>query len=73
MSVFKEDVRKATYTRTVIVGSGLAGIAASLNFLDNKYNDFLVYEALDRVGGRCYTIEYQDSFLEIGAQVFFKV
>lgn len=68
MSVFKEDVRKATYTRTVIVGSGLAGIAASLNFLDNKYNDFLVYEALDRVGGRCYTIEYQDSFLEIGAQ-----
>lgn len=68
MPIVKKDA-KVTHTRTGIVGAGLAGIAASLNFLDNNYTDFLVYEALDRVGGRCNTIEYQESFLEIGAQV----
>lgn len=57
------------HVRTVIVGAGLAGISAALNLLKNNYEDFLVFEALDRIGGRCHTIEYENSFLEMGAQV----
>jgi monoamine oxidase len=57
------------HVRTVIVGSGVSGISCANNLLKNDYTDFLIFEALDRVGGRVFTIEHEDSFLEIGAQV----
>ena len=44
--------------RTVIIGAGLAGISTAINLLENNYDDFLVFEALDRIGGRCHTVEY---------------
>ena len=44
--------------RTVIIGAGLAGISTAINLLENNYDYFLVFEALDRIGGRCHTIEY---------------
>lgn len=40
------------HVKTVIIGAGMAGIAASINLLENNYNDFLVFEALERIGGR---------------------
>lgn len=54
--------------KTAIIGSGVAGISCATNLLRNKYEDFIVLEALDRIGGRVYSIDYNDSFLEIGAQ-----
>ena len=47
----------------------MSGISAATNLLNKNYEDFLVYEALDRVGGRCYTLDYGTSFIEYGAQV----
>lgn len=46
---------KIIQCKTVIIGAGMAGIGASLNFFNNNYNDFMVFEALERIGGRVFT------------------
>ena len=59
-------------TRTVIIGAGMSGISASINLLKNNYDQFLVYEALERIGGRVCTAMQEPNnpgqYLEIGAQ-----
>lgn len=42
----------------VIVGAGISGISAALNFLKNKNENFTIIDALDRIGGRTYSIQY---------------
>lgn len=41
--------------KTVIIGAGMSGISASVNLLENNYKDFMVFEALERIGGRICT------------------
>ena len=41
--------------KTVIIGAGISGIAAGLNLLKNGYNNFVIFEALERIGGRICT------------------
>ena len=41
--------------KTVIIGAGISGIAAGLNLLKNGYNNFVIFEALERIGGRVCT------------------
>ncbi|CAF0922135.1 unnamed protein product [Brachionus calyciflorus] len=53
---------------TVIIGAGMSGISAAVNFLKNGYENFLLFEASDRIGGRIHTIDYEDGILEYGAQ-----
>ena len=36
--------------KTVIIGSGISGIAASINFLKRGYDDFIIVEAENRIG-----------------------
>ena len=60
--------RTVINTKTAIIGSGMSGISTSMDLLKAGYKDFLVFEALNRVGGRINTINYEDSFLENGAQ-----
>lgn len=55
-------------TKTVIIGAGVSGISTAINLLKNDYSDFLIYEAMDRYGGRCHSVNYKDSFIEFGAQ-----
>lgn len=42
-------------TKTVILGAGISGISCAVNLLKNNYNDFIVFEALERIGGRICT------------------
>lgn len=44
--------------KTAIIGAGLAGVAAATHFLEEKYEDFMIFEALNRIGGRVQTIEF---------------
>jgi spermine oxidase len=44
--------------KTVIIGAGISGISAAIHLLDNNYDNFVIYEAQDRIGGRINTIEY---------------
>jgi monoamine oxidase len=41
--------------QTAIIGAGVSSIAACINLLDNNYENFLVFEALERIGGRVFT------------------
>lgn len=43
-------------TKTVIIGAGISGISAAVNLLKNSYDEFLIFEANDRIGGRIHTI-----------------
>ena len=36
--------------KTIIIGSGVSGISASVKLLDGGYNDFIVLEAQNRIG-----------------------
>jgi monoamine oxidase len=49
---------RSSECETLIVGAGVSGLAAAINLLENEYTEFLVVEASDRIGGRCFTIEY---------------
>lgn len=52
----EENVR-IIKTGTVIIGAGISGLAAGVNFLSKGYNDFVIFEALERIGGRFCTIK----------------
>lgn len=54
--------------KVVIVGAGLAGLAAAQRLHELGVRDVIVLDALNRVGGRVHTIDHSDYLLELGAQ-----
>lgn len=54
--------------KVVIVGSGIAGLAAAQTLRKNGFGDVVVLEGNDRIGGRIHTEVYGDGIIEIGAQ-----
>jgi|688.fasta_scaffold608719_3 monoamine oxidase len=52
-----ENFSVETQYTTIIIGSGASGISAALNFLRNGHENFTIIEALDRIGGRCHSIQ----------------
>lgn len=42
--------------KTAIIGAGASAISAAINLLNHGYEDFLMFEALERIGGRVDTI-----------------
>ena len=56
---------RATHVDVIILGAGIAGIAAARTLEVNGINNFLVIEATDRIGGRIR--EYDGTGIEVGA------
>ncbi|ORX43481.1 amine oxidase [Hesseltinella vesiculosa] len=54
------------HTKVAILGGGVAGISAALNFTLNGMNDFVMVEARDVVGGRAQTAKLGNTTIEIG-------
>lgn len=54
--------------KTIILGAGLAGISAGVNLLKNNYDDFMIFEALERIGGRVCTEINNNGYYELGCQ-----
>lgn len=54
--------------KVVIIGGGAAGIAAAAKLLANGYENVIILEAEDRIGGRVWTVNDGDKLLELGAQ-----
>lgn len=56
MATDVDDSDKDSHTNVLIVGAGIAGIAAGEYLTRNGYTDFKILEASDRVGGRIWTL-----------------
>lgn len=55
-----------------IIGAGAAGLAIALMLREKGFSKFDIFEASDRVGGRCYTFSFQEGdcphdYYDIGA------
>ncbi|XP_062286852.1 spermine oxidase [Scomber scombrus] len=53
--------------RIVVIGAGLAGLAATRVLLKNGFTDVRVLEASDHIGGRVHSVQHGKSTLELGA------
>lgn len=52
----------------VIIGAGAAGIAAAVKLIKNGFQNVIILEANDRIGGRIHTIDFGGSKIDLGAQ-----
>ncbi|XP_050965871.1 spermine oxidase isoform X1 [Labeo rohita] len=53
--------------RIVVIGAGLAGLAATKTLLENGFTNVTVLDASDRIGGRVQSIQHGKTTLELGA------
>lgn len=50
--------RRYHQPRIVVIGAGLAGLAATQTLLENGFTNVTVLEALDCIGGRVQSVQY---------------
>ncbi|XP_011160013.2 uncharacterized protein LOC105196007 isoform X2 [Solenopsis invicta] len=62
------NVRRTEKTRVVIVGAGIAGLAAAKTLEDAGFTDYLLLEAQDEVGGRIHSVPWDNGWIDYGAQ-----
>lgn len=60
-------LRRHRQPRIVVIGAGLAGLAATKSLLENGFTNVTVLEASDRIGGRVQSIQHGQATLELGA------
>ncbi|GJQ84321.1 hypothetical protein Trydic_g5259 [Trypoxylus dichotomus] len=52
----------------IVIGAGIAGIAAARRLFDNGYTKITILEAESRIGGRINSVKNEDNPIEYGAQ-----
>lgn len=52
----------------LIIGGGIAGIAAARRLFDHGYTNLTILEAENRIGGRINSVKESGSLFELGAQ-----
>ncbi|XP_055846030.1 spermine oxidase-like [Episyrphus balteatus] len=55
-------------TKVIVIGTGPSGIAAGTKLLEYGFQDVILLEAEDRIGGRIHTIPFADNVVDLGAQ-----
>ncbi|KAL1456181.1 hypothetical protein WDU94_000928 [Cyamophila willieti] len=56
-------------SKLIIIGAGSSGIAAATKLVAEGFEDFIILEAENRIGGRVHTIPYEgDASIDMGAQ-----
>ncbi|XP_043269280.1 spermine oxidase isoform X3 [Venturia canescens] len=58
----------STQTKVVIVGAGVAGIAAACRLIEEGFKNIIILEAKNRIGGRIHTVDFADNVVDLGAQ-----
>ncbi|MCR9143910.1 MAG: FAD-dependent oxidoreductase [bacterium] len=53
--------------RVCIIGAGAAGLGAAYYLNQQGITDVTIFEALDRVGGKCYTLQDEGQAYDMGA------
>lgn len=54
--------------KVVIIGAGAAGISTAAKLLENGYNNVVVLEAQNRIGGRVNSVPFGKNNVDLGAQ-----
>lgn len=54
--------------KIVIIGAGFSGIACAAKLLENDFEDVIILEAEDRIGGRIHSIDFGNGKLDLGSQ-----
>ncbi|KAK2585864.1 hypothetical protein KPH14_010458 [Odynerus spinipes] len=54
--------------RIIIVGAGSSGIAAASKLFENGFDNILILEAENRIGGRIHTTQFGEYLIDLGAQ-----
>ncbi|XP_070491018.1 spermine oxidase-like [Chironomus tepperi] len=63
------STKATTQPKIIIVGSGLSGLSAAVKLYENGYENILILEAENRIGGRIHTVELSDQgYVDLGAQ-----
>ncbi|KAK5644480.1 hypothetical protein RI129_005780 [Pyrocoelia pectoralis] len=52
----------------VIIGAGAAGIAAATKLYQNGFKNITILEAENRIGGRIYSLQFGETYIDLGAQ-----
>uniref|UniRef100_A0A1A9VQL6 Amine oxidase domain-containing protein n=1 Tax=Glossina austeni TaxID=7395 RepID=A0A1A9VQL6_GLOAU len=55
-------------SRVVVIGSGPSGLAAATRLVEAGFENVLILEAENRIGGRVYTVPFGDNVVDLGAQ-----
>ncbi|XP_005092230.1 spermine oxidase [Aplysia californica] len=56
-----QEKSKKRQPKTIIIGGGIAGLAAGKYLQLEGFNDFLILEASDRIGGRIWSVPVDDN------------
>lgn len=54
--------------KIIVIGAGASGIAAATKLYENGFNNLIVLEAENRIGGRLHTIPFASNVVDMGAQ-----
>lgn len=54
--------------KIVIVGAGLSGLSAAVKLIENGFENIVIYEAENRIGGRIYSVPFANGLIDLGAQ-----
>lgn len=59
---------KMNESKVVVIGAGPSGIAAATRLVENGFQNVVLLEAENRIGGRIHTIPFGANVIDLGAQ-----
>lgn len=54
--------------KIIIIGAGASGFAAAAKLISNGFENVIILEGENRLGGRVNTISFGENVLDMGAQ-----
>lgn len=54
--------------KIVIIGAGLSGISAAVKLIENGFENVVLFEVEDRIGGRIHSVPFANGIIDLGAQ-----
>jgi spermine oxidase len=62
------EAKTINQPKIVIVGAGLSGISAAVKLIENGFENVMIFEAENRIGGRIYSVPFANGMIDLGAQ-----
>lgn len=62
------EVHATDQPKILIVGAGLAGVSAAAKLIESGYDDVIILEAENRMGGRIHSVPFANGTIDMGGQ-----